>query len=59
MHSIKVSDETYSELRKIQGPRESYGDVVTRLLTVWKAWLDVGEALREDSITRKALLREE
>ena len=35
-HSIKINDLTYNDLREIQGPRETYNDVVSRLLDIYK-----------------------
>ena len=36
-HSVKVSDETLAALRRLQLPRETYGDVVKRLVGLWDA----------------------
>lgn len=33
-HSIKVSEETYQELLKLQRPRETFSEIVERLLVV-------------------------
>ncbi len=35
-HSIKVQDKEFEELQKIQGPRETYNDVVSRLLDIYR-----------------------
>lgn len=34
--SIKITDETYEELRALQGPRETYSQVILRLLAIIK-----------------------
>lgn len=34
---IKVDDEVYMGLRELQAPRESYSEVVARLLDIWRA----------------------
>ena len=35
--TIKVSPEVYQGLRDMQAPRESYSDVIVRLIDVWRA----------------------
>lgn len=45
MHSIKVSDETYRKLRRLQGPRESYSKVVDRLLAIVEPLQEVKELI--------------
>ncbi len=34
--SIKISEESYQTIREMQGPRETYKDVVERLLDMWR-----------------------
>ena len=45
MHSIKVSDEIYKELIKLQRPRETFSEEVERLLRVYSTLFEVSEAL--------------
>ena len=33
---IKVDDDVYLGLREIQAPRETYSEVVARLLDIWR-----------------------
>ncbi len=33
-HSIKVNDKTYHRLQELQAPRESYDDVIARLINL-------------------------
>lgn len=35
LHSIKVDDQVYQSLQLLQKPRESYNDVVTRLIGLY------------------------
>lgn len=35
-HSIKINDKAYNDLREMQAPRETYNDVVSRLLDMWR-----------------------
>ncbi len=34
---IKLGDDVYNGLREMQAPRESYSEVVARLLDIWRA----------------------
>ncbi len=34
--AIKLNDDVYEGLRKIQAPRETYSEVVARLLDLWR-----------------------
>ena len=36
-HSIKVNDDVYDRIQKLQGPRETYSEVVDRCLSVVEA----------------------
>ena len=33
-HSIKISDDVYRRLQRLQGPRETYSEVVERCLSI-------------------------
>ena len=35
-HSIKISDEVLDDLRSLQRPRETYNELINRLLNVFK-----------------------
>lgn len=45
--TIRVPDLVLDRLQALQGPRETIGGVVERLLEVALAWRAAGEALRE------------
>ena len=63
MHSIKVSDKNYNRLRELQGPRETYNDVVGRLVFIRDTIAAVGDTLgpshylmrRPDSVEETAV----
>ena len=45
-HSIKINDQNYQDLQKIQGPRETYNDAVSRLLDMWRMLQGIEPILR-------------
>ncbi len=44
-HSIKVRDEVYDDLRRLQRPRETYNEVISRLLMIAKPLLEAARIL--------------
>jgi predicted CopG family antitoxin len=44
-HTIKISDEVYGDLQKLQRPRESYSAVIQRLLRMVQPLLEVVQSL--------------
>ena len=44
-HSIKVSDEVYKRIQRLQGPRETYNEVVERCLSVVETVKGVSDQL--------------
>ena len=44
-HTIKVSDNVLARLQALQRPRESYSQVIERLLVVQEAWAMAGNVL--------------
>ena len=45
-HSIKVDDQVYVKLQLMQKPRESYNDVVTRLIGLYLCLNDLEPVIR-------------
>ena len=44
-HSIKVSDDVYKRLQRLQGPRETYNEVVERCLRIVEEFQGISDRL--------------
>lgn len=43
--SIRIREVTYERLRSLRAPRESYNEVIERLLNVMETWRAVSDTL--------------
>ncbi len=44
-HSIKVSDEVFQTLRQLQKPRESYNEILSRVLAAYQVIQGIRDGL--------------
>lgn len=56
--TIRVTDDVFRRLQRLQGPRETYSDVVERLLSVAEAWQKVTNDMTREAITQASLIRD-
>ena len=45
-HTIKLQDKEFKDLQELQGPRETYNDVINRLLAMWRALRGIEPIIR-------------
>lgn len=55
--TIRVTDDVFRRLQKLQGPRETYSDVVERLLSVMEAWQKVTHNMTVEAVARADFIR--
>ncbi|NVM22272.1 MAG: hypothetical protein HWN68_10895 [Desulfobacterales bacterium] len=57
--TIRVSDEVLADLHKMQQPRESYNDLLVRLIHMAQPVLEAAELMSEVSSIRRRLEKED
>lgn len=44
-HSVKVSDQVYTNLLRLQGPRETFSEVIGRMIFIRDTIASIGDTL--------------